>query len=150
MRQAGARILNSTPGWESHGPEWGRHQPEVTQLEEGEPWPPGSVHQLVKLRSEPGLTGLPPTPSLSQPSDLRLAPLSHRGQRLWAGEHGGGLCCLPSLAAVLWHARHELPAGPAWPHHLVPGLGSSAHTGKWSPKEAGGMERPGVALFLRI
>lgn len=55
-----ARILNSTPGWESHGPEWGRHQPEVTQLEEGEPWPPDSVHQLVKLRSEPDLTGLPP------------------------------------------------------------------------------------------
>uniref|UniRef100_A0A8D0N8P1 Endonuclease 8-like 1 n=1 Tax=Sus scrofa TaxID=9823 RepID=A0A8D0N8P1_PIG len=48
------------------------------------------------------------------------------GQRLWAGEQGGGLCCLPSLAAVLWHTGHELPAGPAWPHHLVPG-------GSWTP-----------------
>ncbi|XP_037689304.1 endonuclease 8-like 1 isoform X3 [Choloepus didactylus] len=43
------------------------------------------------------------------------------GQRLRAGERGGGLCRLSSLAAVLWRAGHELPAGSAWPHHLVPG-----------------------------
>uniref|UniRef100_A0A9L0TDH0 Nei like DNA glycosylase 1 n=1 Tax=Equus caballus TaxID=9796 RepID=A0A9L0TDH0_HORSE len=49
------------------------------------------------------------------------AEILYRGQRLRAGDRGGGLCCLSSLAAVLWHARHELPPGPAWPHHLVPG-----------------------------
>ncbi|XP_057344976.1 endonuclease 8-like 1 isoform X3 [Manis pentadactyla] len=48
------------------------------------------------------------------------------GQRLRARAWGGGLCCLSCLAAVLQHPRHELSAGPARPHHLVPG-------GCWTP-----------------
>ncbi|KAM9710950.1 endonuclease 8-like 1 isoform 5-T7 [Dama dama] len=83
--------------------------------------------------SEPGADPEPEDQGqAAEPRPAGAVPLGAQGsgpaggQRLRVGERGGGLCCLPSLAAVLQCTRHELPAGPAWPHHLVPG-------GSWTP-----------------
>ncbi|XP_030896143.1 endonuclease 8-like 1 isoform X6 [Leptonychotes weddellii] len=64
------------------------------------------------------------------------AEILYRGQRLRAGERRGRLCRLSSMASVLRHARHELPAGPAWPDHLVPG-------GSWTPGTQSPHSNPG-------
>nr|XP_020729261.1 endonuclease 8-like 1 isoform X7 [Odocoileus virginianus texanus] len=91
---------------------------------------PGGMHLHL---SEPGADPEPEDQGqAAEPRPAGAVPFSAQGsgpaggQRLRAGEWGGGLCCLPSLAAVLQRTRHELPAGPAWPHHLVPG-------GSWTP-----------------
>uniref|UniRef100_A0A9L0SM47 Nei like DNA glycosylase 1 n=1 Tax=Equus caballus TaxID=9796 RepID=A0A9L0SM47_HORSE len=84
--------------------------------------------EILYRSAEPGADPEPEDQGqAAEPRPAGVVPLSVQGsgpvggQRLRAGDRGGGLCCLSSLAAVLWHARHELPPGPAWPHHLVPG-----------------------------
>lgn len=60
------RILNPPLGWASHGPEWGRHQAEATQLEKG--------------ALAPDCCQAPSCVSLSLTSDLCLARLSTGGK----------------------------------------------------------------------